>query len=233
VHRLRPGDRRGRGAAVADPKHVVRDGYDAIAERYAEWSASFESPVGSWVARFCERVPAGASVLELGCGGGNPSTRTLAARYDYVGVDLSPVQVERSRHAVPGARFLVADAAELELEPASLDGVVSLFMLGHVPRGEQAPLLGRIASWLRPGGVLLATMGTAEAEDEVEDDWLGAPMFFASFDEATNRALLAAAGLDALDARVVPFEEPGHGLVRFMWVLAQKSHSRHERVTDT
>jgi hypothetical protein len=29
-------------------------------------------------------------------------------------------------------------------------------MLGHVPRAEQAPLLGSIASWLREGGYLLA-----------------------------------------------------------------------------
>jgi SAM-dependent methyltransferase len=231
VHRLRPGDRGRGGAPVDEPKEIVRAGYDAIAERYAEWAASFESPVGAWLAKFVERVPAGARVLELGCGGDNPATRVLAERYDYLGVDLSPVQIERSRAAMPGARFEVSDATSLEREAAALDGVVSLFMLGHVPRGEQGPLLERIAAWLRPGGWLLATMGTAAAEDEVDPDWLGAPMFFASFDEATNRRLLGNAGLDAVEARVVPYEEPGHGLVRFMWVLAQKSHSRHEAVT--
>jgi SAM-dependent methyltransferase len=232
VHRLRPGDRRGRGAAVDDPKEIVRAGYDAIADRYAEWAASFESPVGGWLAKFCGVVPAGARVLELGCGGDNPSTRALAARYDYLGVDLSPAQVERARRALPAARFELADATELRLEPESFEGIASLFMLGHVPRAQQGPLLHRIGEWLRPGGVLLATLGTAEADDEVDADWLGAPMFFASFDEATNRRLLAAAGLEPIDIRVVPFEEPGHGLVRFMWALARKSRSRHEAVTD-
>jgi SAM-dependent methyltransferase len=232
VHRLRPGDRRGRGAAVDDSKEIVRAGYDAIADRYAAWAASFESPVARWVEKFAERVPAGSTVLELGCGGDNPSTRLLAERYEYLGVDLSPAQVERARHACPGARFEVGDATELELEPASLDGIVSLFMLGHVPLAEQAPLLARIAGWLRPHGWLLATLGTAQADDEVDEDWLGAPMFFASFDEETDRLLLEHAGFELADARVVPFEEPGHGLVRFMWVLAQKSHSRPEAVTD-
>ena len=176
-------------------------------------------------------MPAGARVLELGCGGGNPATRILAERYEYLGVDLSPVQIERSRAAMPGVRFEVGDATSLEQEAATVDGIVSLFMLGHVPRVEQASLLQRIEAWLRPGGWLLATMGTAAAEDEVDPDWLGAPMFFASFDEPTNHCLLRAARLDAVEARVVPFEEPGHGLVRFMWVLAQKSHSRHEAHT--
>ena len=233
MHRLRPGDRSRGGAPVDDPQEIVRAGYDAIADRYAEWSASFESPVGAWVAKFAEHVPAGARVLELGCGGDNPSTLELARRYDYLGVDLSASQLARARRTLPEAAFLQADATALELEPASFDGVVSLFMLGHVPRAQQAPLLRRIAGWLRPGAWLLATMGTAAADDVVEADWLGAPMFFASFDEATNLRLLAAAGLDPAEARVVPFEEPGHGVVRFMWVLAQKSHSRHEAVTHT
>ncbi len=223
MHRLRPGDGGRGGASVDDPKEIVRTGYDAIADRYAEWAASFDSPAGAWLARFVERVPAGSRVVELGCGGDNPSTRTLVGRYDYLGVDLSSAQLEHARSALPGARFELADATRLELEPGAYDGAVSLFMLGHVPRAEQAPLLRRLAGWLLPGGTLLATMGTADAHDEVEADWLGAPMFFASFDEATNRELLENAGFRAVDARVVPFEEPGHGLVSFMWVLAEKS----------
>ena len=105
----------------------------------------------------------------------------------------------------------------------SFDAIVSLYMLGHVPRAEQAPLLGSMASWLRAGGYLLATMGTANADDEVDDDWLGAPMFFASFDEAENRRMLGAAGFELIEAKVIPVEEPGHGLVSFMWILARKS----------
>jgi hypothetical protein len=95
-------------------------------------------------------------------------------------------------------------------------------MLGHVRRTAQEPLLRKIHSWLRPDGWFLGTLGTADADDVVEDDWLGAPMFFASFDERTNRELLERTGFRIEDARVVPFEEPGHGLVRFMWVLARR-----------
>jgi SAM-dependent methyltransferase len=208
-------------ASSDDARDIVRAGYDAIADTYAEWSASFESPVGAWVARFVEQVPAGARVLELGCGGDNPSTRTLTGRYDYLGVDLSSVQLERACRAFPGSQFQLGDVTRLELVPASFDGVVSLFMLGHIPRAEQAPLLGKIASWLRPGGWLLATFGTADTDDEITNDWLGGPMLFASFAEQTNRDLLAAAGFEAVDVRVVPFEEPGEVLTRFMWALAR------------
>jgi SAM-dependent methyltransferase len=207
----------------------VADGYDAIAERYAEWTASFASPTMRWLERLLELLAPGSDVLELGCGGGGPASQRLAERHRLFGVDISPIQVERARDRVPGARFECADATKLELAPANFDAVVSLFMLGHVPRAEQAPLLGSMATWLRDGGYLLATMGTADADDEVDPDWLGAPMFFSSFDEAENRRLLAGAGFDLIEAKVIPVDEPGHGLVSFMWVLARRSQAGRRR----
>jgi SAM-dependent methyltransferase len=213
-----------RSRSIADdPKRVVADGYDAIAERYAAWAASFESPTMRWVEKLLDLLEDGSDVLELGCGGGSPATLRLSERHRVLGVDISPRQIELARERVPNATFVCADATELELDPASFDAVVSLFMFGHVPRAEQAPLVGSLAGWLRAGGHLLATMGTADANDEVDADWLGAPMFFASFDEAENGRLLAGAGLEPLEATVIPAEEPGHGLVSFMWILARKS----------
>jgi SAM-dependent methyltransferase len=199
----------------------VRRGYDAIADRYAEWAASFETPAAAWVGKLQQRLPEGSRVLDLGCGGGGPTTRALASRHDVLGIDISERQLERARRLVPEARFLRADATKVTLEPESFDAVVSLFMFGHVPRAKQRPLLERICGWLAPGGLLLATLATANTDD-VEDDWLGAPMFFASYDEEWDRRALESAGFALDEARVVPFEEPGHGLVRFMWVLARK-----------
>jgi len=176
-----------------------------------------------WVEKLLDRLEDGSNVLELGCGGGSPATVRLAERNRVLGVDISPKQIERARERVPNASFVRASATELELEESSFDAIVSLYMLGHVPRAEQAPLLGSMASWLRKGGYLLATMGTADADDEVEPDWLGAPMFFASFGDAANRRLLADAGFELLEAKVIPVDEPGHGLVSFMWSLARRS----------
>jgi SAM-dependent methyltransferase len=207
---------------VTSPEDVVRRGYDAIAERYAEWAASFESPAMRWVEKLEQRLPERSRVLDLGCGGGGPATRALAARHDLVGVDISERQLERARRLVPEARFLRADATEVAFEPESFDAVVSLFVLGHVRRAKQRPLLARIFGWLAPGGWLLATLGIGNIDDEVEADWLGAPMFFASYDEEWNRRVLESAGFVLEEARVVPFEEPGHGIVSFMWVLARK-----------
>jgi SAM-dependent methyltransferase len=210
------------GRAVArNPKEIVARGYDAIALRYAEWAGQVESPALAWLRDLDARLPDGADVLELGCGRGVPGTRELARRHRVTGVDISAVQIELARHHVPEASFVHADAAELDIAAGSLDAVVALFFFGHVPMDEQRDLIGRIAVWIDEGGLLLATFGAGEAGENVDEDWLGAPMFFASLGADSYVRLLRECGLALLRDEVVVQREPGHGEVAFHWVLAQ------------
>ena len=214
------------GRAVArDAKEIVARGYDAIALRYAEWAGQVDSPVLEWIRDLDARLPDGADVLELGCGRGVPATRELARRHRVTGVDISAVQIELARHHVPEASFVHADVAELEIAQSSFDTVVALFLFGHLPAQEQRDLIARIASWVRDGGLLLATFGAGEPEEDVEDDWLGTPMFFASLGGDAYIPLLREAGLEPLRDEIVVQHEPGHGEVSFRWVLAEANHT--------
>jgi SAM-dependent methyltransferase len=214
------GDLAGR-AVARDPKEIVARGYDAIALRYAEWAGRVASPAMAWLRDLDSRLPDGSNVLELGCGRGVPGTRQLARRHRVTGVDISAVQVELARHHVPEASFLNADALELEIAKGTLDAVVALHFFGHVPMDEQRDLIGRIALWLREGGLLLATLGAGDAGEDVDDDWLGAPMFFASLDGGSYLPLLRDCGLEPVREEVVTQHEPGHGDIAFHWVLAR------------
>jgi SAM-dependent methyltransferase len=210
------------GRAVArNPKEIVARGYDAIALRYAEWAGQVESPALEWLRDLDARLPDGSDVLELGCGRGVPGTRELARRHRVTGVDISAVQIELARHHVPEASFVHADAAELDVAAGSLDAVVALYFFGHVPADEQRDLISRIAVWLDDGGVLLATFGAGEAGEDVDPDWLGAPMFFASLGGNSYIPLLRDSGLEPLREQVLVQHEPGHGDVAFHWVLAR------------
>jgi len=210
------------GRAVArNPKEIVARGYDAIALRYAEWAGQVESPALEWLCDLDARLSDGSDVLELGCGRGVPGTRELARRHRVTGVDISAVQIELARHHVPEASFVHADAAELDVAAGSLDAVVALYFFGHVPADEQRDLISRIAVWLDDGGVLLATFGAGEAGEDVDPDWLGAPMFFASLGGNSYIPLLRDSGLEPLREQVLVQHEPGHGDVAFHWVLAR------------
>ena len=210
------------GRALArQPKEIVARGYDAIALRYAEWAGRVDSPLMEWVRDLDARLEDGADVLELGCGRGVPATRELARRHRVTGVDISAVQIELARHHVPEASFVHGDAMELEIAPASFDAVVALFLFGHVPAEEQPGLIARIAFWLRDGGHFLGTFGAGDAGEDVDDDWLGAPMFFASLGRGAYGPLLRDAGIEPLREEVIVQHEPGHGEVSFCWSLAR------------
>lgn len=204
-----------------DPKQIVAAGYDAMAQRYLEWSPLRPSAVRlHYLQRAVDLIPAGADVLELGCGAGIPMTRALAAKRHVTGVDISAAQVEMARRNVPAAAFLQADMTALEFPPASFDAVVAFYSLTHVPRDEQPELLRRIGGWLRHGGVFLASMGADSSPDEVEDDWLGVPMFFSHFGARRNRRLVEDAGLVVEEARIRIEPEDRHD-ARFLWIIAR------------
>jgi ubiquinone/menaquinone biosynthesis C-methylase UbiE len=203
-----------------DRKRIVGAGYDALADSFGEWMARVEGdPWARFVDELADRLPPGARVLDLGCGNGAKTSR-LAARFDVVGVDISGRQLELARAAVPGAAFVGADFATLEVPAESFDAVTALYSLVHVPRETHPALLGRIRRWLKSGGLFLASLSHVGGEDRVEE-WLGVEMFFSGFDADTNRRLVRDAGFELLADEVVWMREPELD-VAFLWVLGRK-----------
>lgn len=199
---------------------LVGRGYDAMVDTWEAWAARIEDdPRAEWRDELAVRLPGGARVLELGCGGGTAETALLAGRFRLAGVDLSTAQLERARSRVPKAEFVAADFTSIELEPASFEAVAAFYSFNHVPRDLLPGLLARIRSWLVPGGLLLTAFGTSDTEGWT-GEWLGAPMFFSNFPPATNTRLVREAGFEPLRDEVVTFHEP-EGPARFQWILAE------------
>jgi SAM-dependent methyltransferase len=205
---------------MSDPRtRLVADGYDAMAERWEQWSSSItDDPRAVWLARFADGLPERAKVVELGCGNGTIETRELAQRFELTGIDLSEEQLRRARERVPGASFVHADITSVEFEPGSLDGVCAFYVLNHVPRELLPGLFARVHGWLRPGGLFLATLGASDLEGW-QGDWLGVPMYFSGHDPARNRELLA--GFELVADAMVTISEP-EADVSFHWVLCRR-----------
>jgi ubiquinone/menaquinone biosynthesis C-methylase UbiE len=202
-------------------RRTVVAGYDRISGQYLEWAARIEGdPCRRMLVELAKRLPGRARVLDLGCGPGVPSTRVLAQRFDVVGVDISEAQIRSARENVPEATFIHGDLTEIELPEASFDGVTALYSICHVPREDHARIFARVARWLVPGGLFLATLGATDSPDWV-GEWLGGPMFFSSHDGDTNRALLRAAGFTLELDEIIEMREP-EGSVTFLWVIARK-----------
>src|SRR5205809_3937280 len=159
-------------------KRTVQAGYDELSPRYLAWAAAIEDdPRERFTDELVGRLEDGSLVLDLGCGQGLPSTRRLAQRFQVTGVDISGEQLALARENVPSATLIQADLSELELEEGSFDAVTAYYSLTHVPREEHPELFRRLAGWLKPGGLFLASLSAGGSADWT-GEWLGVDMFF-------------------------------------------------------
>jgi len=206
---------------VSDPRtQIVGAGYDAMVDTWEDWVVQIEDdPRAEWRDELIERLPEGARVVELGCGGGTTETRHLAQRFRLTGVDLSDEQLRRARERVPEAEFVQADFTSIDFESESLAAVVAFYSFNHVPRDLLAPLYARVRRWLAPDGLFLTALGTSDTENWT-GEWLGTTMYFSSFPPAVNSRMLRDAGFELLRDEIVTFREP-EGPARFQWILAR------------
>ena len=156
-------------------------------------------------------LPAGARVLDVGCGVGDFTARlaTLGPGVEVLGVDADPGMIAAAaRRATPSVRFAVCRAQELDrVVPAdSTDAVFSVAALHWVPATDHAGVLGQIRRVLRAGGLFRAQFGgqgqiaPVKAILDEESARLGggpAGWFFPS--PADYRPLLSAAGFAVAD----------------------------------
>ena len=199
--------------------------YDALASRFDEWSAQVEPDVRTeWASKVDRYVRGGEQVVELGCGTGVPVARLLSAQYTYTGVDTSEGMLERARENLSRhVTLLHADMHSVGFEAGSLAAVVAFYSISHTARELHAPLLGRIASWLRPEGVFVGNLHYFDDPDDFEENWLGAgPMRWSGFDGATNRRLLVEAGFRIVECEPIAQTEPEGSKICPMWFVTQR-----------
>lgn len=114
---------------------------------------------------FLARLDHGASILELGCGGGRDSEAMIAAGFDVDPTDGVPEIAAKAEHRlqrpVRAMRFDQIDATE------GYDAVWANASLLHVPRLALPTVLAAIARALKPGGWHFANFkaGGAEGRD--------------------------------------------------------------------
>jgi SAM-dependent methyltransferase len=88
------------------------------------------------------------TIIDLGCGPGFYTGALRERGADVIPVDIDEAELTYAGPAPPAA--VIADAADLPLEDASVDGVFCSNMLEHAPSPER--VIAEIERVLRPGG---------------------------------------------------------------------------------
>jgi 2-polyprenyl-3-methyl-5-hydroxy-6-metoxy-1,4-benzoquinol methylase len=94
------------------PKDDVREHFEEIAGEYDRWKEKSAYYYRLLAGIYRERVPEGATVLEIGCGTGTLLAALLPAH--GVGIDVSPRMVEIATTKFPNLAFRVADAEKFD-----------------------------------------------------------------------------------------------------------------------
>jgi ubiquinone/menaquinone biosynthesis C-methylase UbiE len=99
--------------------------------------------------------------VEVGSGTGR-FTKAIAARTDdFLIVDVARQMLVEANKAVPVARPLMGDATDLPLRSDSVDTLVCLNVLNHIPAFQEA--LAEFGRVLKSGGYLLANFNNIQS----------------------------------------------------------------------
>jgi SAM-dependent methyltransferase len=188
----------GRGGPVDDvaiEKDNVWKLYQAKAQDFARERQRFGGEA-RYFAEIAARIPAGAPVLDLGCGSGVPIARFfIDYGFALTGVDAAPAMIEICRERFGQAEWIVADMRRLALARpfAAIFAWDSFF---HLPPADQRRMFSVFRAHAAPGAFLLFTSGPSAGEPI--GDLYGESLYHASLDEPEYRALLDEAGFSVV-----------------------------------
>ncbi len=99
-------------------------------------------------------LPAGAAVLELGCGNGKTLSALARRSWNVTAVDISPhaVALARRHPGTVAASLTVADARRLPFREETFDAVFLVHVAGHLPGPGRRAAASEVSRVLRTGG---------------------------------------------------------------------------------
>ena len=134
----------------------LSNGYDDESEGFI---AGRSPTIGVSIVRsWAQSLRAGTTVLEIGCGDGNPITRTLIHEgLNVYAVDASPKMVAAFRKNFPGIPVICEAAENLRDLDQKFDAALAWGLLFLLTPETQQSVIQNICTALNPGGRFLFT----------------------------------------------------------------------------
>jgi trans-aconitate methyltransferase len=204
----------------------MEDASNRIVEHYERHALSWDADrrAAAWIdkpfiERFLGLLPRGATVLDLGCGGGSPVALHMTAQgFRVTGVDSSAAMISLCRTRMPDREWIVGDMRSLALR-RQFDGLLAWDSFFHLSHADQRTMFGIFAAHAAPAAILMFNAGFGHGE--AVGSYRGDALYHASLDASEYEALLADRGFDLVEHSI---NDPAKG-GRIFW-LARASQRR-------
>lgn len=164
----------------------------------------FERP---WLDQFLKLVPPTGSILDLGCGSGEPIARYFIEQgYVVTGADSSPSLIDICKQRFPMQRWVVADMREFCLGDR-FNGLIAWDSFFHLRPEDQRLMFPVFRTHCAPKAALLFTSGPVGGQ--AIGEYRGEPLYHGSLDSAEYAELLDQNGF-AVRSHVVEDAKCGH-----------------------
>jgi demethylmenaquinone methyltransferase/2-methoxy-6-polyprenyl-1,4-benzoquinol methylase len=98
-------------------------------------------------------IGAETKVLDLCCGSGQATEYLVKSSQDVIGLDISPVSLQRAQRNVPQAKYVEALAEEIPFPDAEFDLVHTSVAMHEMKPAVLQQILKEVYRVLKPGGV--------------------------------------------------------------------------------
>ena len=188
-----------------DSNRII-DLYERNAHHYVADRRRVEWDESAWLDRFIALLPQQATVLDIGCGSGEPIARYLIERsFAVEGADSSPTLISVCRERFPKQCWHVADMRTLALG-RTFNGLLAWDSFFHLSHDDQRRMFPIFRLHAAGGAALMFTSGTSHGV--AMGSYRGEPLYHASLAPGEYRALLEANGF-RVEAHVA--EDPSCG----------------------
>ncbi len=197
--------------------------YNQNAEQYAQ--ATFQTASPEEIDQFAKLLPAGAKVLDAGCGAGRDTDFLSQKGLKATGLDLSSGLIQVARKTFPNLEFIEGNMLSMPFPDQDFDGLWSHASLLHLETVDDVKkALKEFNRVMKQSGVLhvLVKAQTGESKTAVVTDSLSKhDRFFQYFTKQEVENLLKDAGFDLISIeQYKETDKNAKGRPEVEWILA-------------
>jgi SAM-dependent methyltransferase len=160
----------------------------------------------SWLRQFQALLPERGSILDIGCGAGEPiAGYFVRAGYQVHGVDSSPAMIALCKTRFPESAWDVADMRALSLG-RTFDGILAWDSFFHLTRDDQRRMFAVFRAHASANAALMFTSGPGDGV--AMGTFGGEPLYHSSLAPDAYRALLDDNGFEVV---ANAFDDPQTG----------------------